>query len=849
MLAHFNKLNSPLKTAIRNPSAEDQKKRFAKGQWKDVNFRNLWSLWADDEFLPAAERRQLDEVEPFDEWEEFQLFCSHYFLLIARNTVNDGQPESTTSKSLHTVEFHEKNQYGDDTRDSRLGEMIRPEYCLSPSEPRRFAGSLISSDSIWSTGGHGVQSRLNSVELLRSTGELDLTYSPQQLAYPPLPTALMCHTLTQIGNDQALLVGGRTSPISASAACYLKQGYSWTPTHALPHGLYRHSAVSLVKEYASNGPYKHVVLVYGGKSSPTSINQDWLYWEQERGWTKLEVFKSTERYSSHIRETTSIPARFGATMVVVPHISYGLFDSPPEDMLCSGFLTGGIGVDNTILDDFWAWSLHKDAQGKLFIRCSLKDIHTWGISKPTQFGRFGATMIYTGQNQNNVNCLLIGGVTNEGVLESREEVLSITLRKESGDLCDRGIAVVHERIIWPDGQRPLMVGCTVQAVDRYARQDYNETEWTNCKWVLAHGGAVCFSFGTYWNPGIWTVSTIPTTPWMVVKEATSIPAPEPHDQINTLKAPRGTSRFKSEVTPTGTNVNRTTISTTADLDSILEASKPLILTGMNLGSCTNKWTLEYLASKVGGDRSVVVHDATSKTMNFLAKDFKYTTLHFADFLAKISAGAPMYLRAISTDTSTPTTLAADFPDLSPDFQLPPELHTITTTMHSSVLRISGPVAMWLHFDVMANIYCQIQGRKQLILFPPSDITHLDFPAGASSSRTSIFDDAGTTHYPANTHPVICDVKPGDVLFIPPLWAHTAKPTTGTSVAVNVFFRSLEKGYAAGKDVYGNRDLQAYENGRRDVARVIKAFKGLPKEVGRFYLERLAEELREATEGL
>lgn len=62
-----------------------------------------------------------------------------------------------------------------------------------------------------------------------------------------------------------------------------------------------------------------------------------------------------------------------------------------------------------------------------------------------------------------------------------------------------------------------------------------------------------------------------------------------------------------------------------------------------------------------------------------------------------------------------------------------------------------------------------------------------------------------------------------------------------SVAVNVFFRNLRNGYAAGKDVYGNRDLQAYEKGRQDVAKIVKSFESLPTDVRGFYLQRLADE--------
>lgn len=75
------------------------------------------------------------------------------------------------------------------------------------------------------------------------------------------------------------------------------------------------------------------------------------------------------------------------------------------------------------------------------------------------------------------------------------------------------------------------------------------------------------------------------------------------------------------------------------------------------------------------------------------------------------------------------------------------------------------------------------------------------------------------------------------------------PNDGASVAVNVFFRNLETGYAAGKDVYGNRDLQAYQNGRRDVERMVKAFKNVPENMARFYLERLAMEVQERADAV
>jgi tRNA wybutosine-synthesizing protein 4 len=95
-----------------------------------------------------------------------------------------------------------------------------------------------------------------------------------------------------------------------------------------------------------------------------------------------------------------------------------------------------------------------------------------------------------------------------------------------------------------------------------------------------------------------------------------------------------------------------------------------------------------------------------------------------------------------------------------------------------------------------------------------------------------------------THPHEVILQPGDILFLPSLWPHTASPTSGISIAVNVFFRDLKCGYAVGKDVYGNRDLQAYEKGRQDIAKIAKSFEKLPGNARSFYLQRLAAEFQE-----
>ena len=87
-------------------------------------------------------------------------------------------------------------------------------------------------------------------------------------------------------------------------------------------------------------------------------------------------------------------------------------------------------------------------------------------------------------------------------------------------------------------------------------------------------------------------------------------------------------------------------------------------------------------------------------MNFVAKNFMYVTKPFGQFLDEIARGSQQYLRSLSSDrpSERPAQLVIDFPELAGDFHLPPELEFVSHNTHSSPLRISGPVTMWLHYD-------------------------------------------------------------------------------------------------------------------------------------------------------
>ncbi len=98
---------------------------------------------------------------------------------------------------------------------------------------------------------------------------------------------------------------------------------------------------------------------------------------------------------------------------------------------------------------------------------------------------------------------------------------------------------------------------------------------------------------------------------------------------------------------------------------------------------------------------VIVHQATTEHMNFKTKNFAYVSKKFGEFMDQIESGDKLYLRSLSSEkpSEKAADITHDFPTISGDFRLPYELKMVLENAHSSPLRISGPVNMWLHYDV------------------------------------------------------------------------------------------------------------------------------------------------------
>ncbi|GAO14875.1 hypothetical protein UVI_02007140 [Ustilaginoidea virens] len=786
MLEHFRRLNTPPKSVLKYPTLPAQVNRFINRGFRSAQVWDLWEAWSSDKFVSEPERAALDEIEPFDEWEEFALFCRHYFIIHASNANLDAPASCQKRISKQPVEGNL--------------ELYASAIEKVPEGPKRRYGDAL---RLRNPAGGKFAINVMGIGTSGREGSCDIFSLDKQPEAPALcltgPAPRMGHTLTDLGEFGVLLVGGRSSPANALSDCWiLKRGTTceWKPTYHLPVPLFRHSSIRL------HGTC--LALVAGGKTGPSSISAEFYVFHASKGWFKCQVVGSKP------------PPTFGGILC------NSNYRGRPND-LYTGLLAGGIGQDFRINEQTYTWQLElSDSHPVLRFELCPKDVHT------DQLSVFGARTVDFRSHT------LICGGTGLNSFSQGQVILSVKMNTRDSF----AVSVLGNHT---GKAMPLMIGSSVLEVDDGV--------------AILGGGATCFSMGTYWEVGARIISIVDREGYRENMKSAEKKCPllqfVGSQRFNGSTIRREECLAPNQSTSTVTPIRRILLESPEQLSDMAKAGLPVIIEKADLGACVRKWTPEYMVDRVGYNTKVIIHDCIRDTdkLDFNTKNFNYKTEKFGIVMKRAAAGERIYLRALSHDkpADIATNIDNDFPGLAADFRLPGMMQCIRNCLFSSVLRVSGKVNMWLHYDVMANMYTQIAGSRRMILFPPGDISLLSFTPGASTSSLDIFSMLNTAQM-EGSHPYEAVLEPGDILFLPPLWPHTATAVTNMSIAVNVFFKNLEAGYAMGRDVYGNRDLAAYEKGRLHIARIGKSFEKLPLDIRRFYLKRLANELETIVEG-
>ncbi|XP_073468854.1 tRNA wybutosine-synthesizing protein 4 isoform X1 [Aquarana catesbeiana] len=284
MMNHFVSLNSALRSVAAYQRLEDQERRFLQEGWEKCRVLDM------NEFsalcIPDLEKMRIESLEPFDEFEELHLKCSHYFILAAsRGTLAD----CTALRPLCDtyIEF---------------SVLPAPEFCGSlPVNPlttsvrglRRFGhrSCSVSSQVIISAGGFGEgdgkHRRLDDIHLLlrkdeawgreMNTGQWD---------------GRLLHSLTPLTGGHVLVLGGRFSPSRPANGAHIlqydeeTQSVKMTPRDLHPElHRWRHTAT----EVSLHG--QRYVFVFGGRSvPPAALREDGLFLQvEELRWVQVRV--------------------------------------------------------------------------------------------------------------------------------------------------------------------------------------------------------------------------------------------------------------------------------------------------------------------------------------------------------------------------------------------------------------------------------------------------------------------------------------------------------------------------------------------------------------------------------
>ena len=334
MRRHFLQRQCPLRSLLARPDIEAQRARFC--SFPRVDAADMTSVLS---ATPSEELTRISGLEPFDEFEEFHLKCTHYFCLAAMSgrccNAKTIWPNAGKSPSPPTLEVpvHKLHELGI----SRFG--LTASYA---------AGHLVV------CGGHGTYDSSVSETHGRQTSvlcrKLDPTQSaPQGKASQPFQhvgdhKAAMYCSATAVGS-KVLLFGGRLGPhqptnsLAVLETSERKEHTGCSPrleevdTVSGPAARWRHSAT-----HVRIGS-RDVLVVLGGRGTDAntfSLDEGWLLDCDELSWKCCPIFPTDG----------SLPCA---------RHSHAATDIAPQGLL---MICGGLDANEELLGD--AWILQRD---------------------------------------------------------------------------------------------------------------------------------------------------------------------------------------------------------------------------------------------------------------------------------------------------------------------------------------------------------------------------------------------------------------------------------------------------------------------------------------------------------
>ncbi|EDV23297.1 uncharacterized protein TRIADDRAFT_58435 [Trichoplax adhaerens] len=258
------------------------------------------------------------------------------------------------------------------------------------------------------------------------------------------------------------------------------------------------------------------------------------------------------------------------------------------------------------------------------------------------------------------------------------------------------------------------------------------------------------------------------------------------------------------------------------IHSFLLKSQPVIIKGaIKHWPAITKWSNDYFKSKIGNKRIHIkltekgefegcesVANWKSKRANFKIPEAVRQQLQFDDLVVVRPATAelpfPEFLKFVTGENSTHqfsayleyTSIKDYMPQLVQDVQEISFVKDFLQLKHLNIWLSDGHTLGKLHFDPYDNFLCQLSGKKRLTLFDPHDNTRLyegHIPEAMLEYdwdkkkfyRQNLLESTSMVMSPVDilkpnlqrfpkftkAVPYVCEISPGDALFMPAFWWH------------------------------------------------------------------------------
>ncbi|XP_046569910.1 LOW QUALITY PROTEIN: tRNA wybutosine-synthesizing protein 4-like [Haliotis rubra] len=212
MQKHYKVIGSPLKCINAFPTLQSQVDRFVSLGWNWCEAYDMNQFYKD--LVGQKEKVYINSLEPFDEYEEMHLKCSHYFVLCAYSTPRVGLLQENRIMQVSADDSYSKS------KPENVPELVK---VLPPKEDsnaetssiKRFShtSSRVDEHFIATVGGFGEQDgRHQRISEVKMTNVETLNGYSIKTNNETLEMARMHHSLDVLEDGTLVLFGGRISP-------------------------------------------------------------------------------------------------------------------------------------------------------------------------------------------------------------------------------------------------------------------------------------------------------------------------------------------------------------------------------------------------------------------------------------------------------------------------------------------------------------------------------------------------------------------------------------------------------------------------------------------------------------